>query len=171
MKKAITDKFNEIITSAKNWAHNMMNGFVQGIKDKINSVRNATANVINNIKDFLGFHSPAKEGEGRHIVEWGENMLLGFIDGMDNKTQTLRDKMSEIFNAPDLTSTLDIGLNSLAKPSGQNYGYNTTNNNTTNNSNFNLTIEKFVNERTQDIENLVEEIEFYKNRKLAAKGG
>jgi len=149
----------------------MMDGFVQGIKDKIQSVRNATANVINNIKDFLGFHSPAKEGEGRHIVEWGENMLLGFIDGMDNKTQILRNKMSELLKAPELTANLDIGLNTIAKPSNGLKGNNNTTNNTTNNSNLTLKIENFINERAQDIESLVEEIEFYRNRKLIAKGG
>jgi len=171
IKTAVSEKFNELINSAKNWARNMMDGFVQGIKDKIQSVRNATANVINNIKDFLGFHSPAKEGEGRHIVEWGENMLLGFIDGMDNKTQELREKMNELLKAPDLTANLDIGLNSMARPTNGMYGNNTTNNTTTNNSNFTLKIEKFINERAQDIESLVEEIEFYRNRKLVAKGG
>ena len=149
----------------------MMDGFVQGIKDKIQNVRNATANVINNIKDFLGFHSPAKEGEGRHIVEWGENMLLGFIDGMDNKTQILRNKMSELLKAPELTANLDIGLNTIAKPSNGLNGNNTTTNNTTNNSSLTLKIENFINERAQDIESLVEEIEFYRNRKLIAKGG
>lgn len=170
IKTAVSDKFNELINGAKDWAHNMMNGFVQGIKDKINNVREATANVINNIKDFLGFHSPAKEGEGRHIVEWGENMLLGFIDGMDNKTQELRNKMNDLLKAPDLTANLDIGLNSMTKQSkGMNDIY--TTNNTTNNSNVTLRIEKFINEREQDIETLVEEIEFYRNRKLAAKGG
>ena len=148
-----------------------MNGFIQGIKDKINAVRNATANVINNIKDFLGFHSPAKEGEGRHITEWGENMVLGFIDGIDNKTKTLRNKMSNMLQAPNLTSNLDIWLNTLTRPSNGNYGSNTTNNTTTNNSNFTLKIDNFVNERQQDIENLVEEIEFYRKRKLVAKGG
>lgn len=149
----------------------MMNGFVQGIKDKIQSVRNATANVINNIKDFLGFHSPAKEGEGRHIVEWGENMLLGFIDGMENKTQILRNKMNELLKAPDLTTKLDMNLNSMIGPTNGIKPNNTTNNTTTNNSNITLKIENFINERTQDIESLMEEIEFYRNRKLVAKGG
>lgn len=171
IKTAVSDKFNELVNGAKTWAQNMMNGFVQGIKDKIKSVREATANVINNIKDFLGFHSPAKEGEGRHIVEWGENMVLGFIDGMDNKTQTLRNRMRNLLEAPELTTNLDLGLNTMARPGTGWTGNNTTTNNTTNNSNFTLKIEKFINEREQDVERLVEEIEFYRNRKLAAKGG
>lgn len=171
IKETITGKFQELIDSAKNWAHNMMDGFIQGIKDKIQSVRNATANVINNIKDFLGFHSPAKEGEGKHITEWGENMILGFIDGMNNKTQTLRNRMNDLFQTPNFTSNLDIGLSSLKRPDGNSYKNTTNNNNTTNNSNFTLRIDNFINEREQNIESLVEEIEFYRTRKLAAKGG
>lgn len=171
IKNAVSEKFTEIINNAKNWGKNMIQGFVDGIKAMANKVKDAASGIVNSVASFLGFHSPAKEGEGRHIVEWGENMILGFMDGIDNETANLKAKMNSVLKAPDLTANLDVGLNSLKRQA--NVGYGSTTNNTTNNnnSNFTLKIEKFVNEREQDIENLVEEIEFYRNRKLAAKGG
>ncbi len=160
-----------MINSAKNWGKNMIQGFIDGMKSMTSNAKQTASGIVKSIASFLGFHSPAKEGEGRHIIEWGENMILGFMDGIDNETGNLRAKMNSVLKAPNLTANLDVGLNSLKRQANVGYG-NTTNNNTTNNnSNFTLKIDKFINEREQDIESLVEEIEFYRNRKLAAKGG
>lgn len=171
IKNAVSEKFTEMINSAKNWGRNMIQGFIDGIKAMASKVKDAASGIVKSVASFLGFHSPAKEGEGRHIIEWGENMILGFMDGIDNESANLRAKMNSLLKAPDLTANLDVGLNSLKRQANVGYG-NTTNNTTNNNnSNFTLKIDKFINEREQDIENLVEEIEFYRNRKLAAKGG
>ena len=171
IKSAVSEKFTEMINSAKNWGKNMIQGFIDGMKSMTSNAKQTASGIVKSIASFLGFHSPAKEGEGRHIIEWGENMILGFMDGIDNETDNLRAKMNSVLKAPNLTANLDVGLNSLKRQANVGYG-NTTNNNTTNNnSNFTLKIDKFINEREQDIESLVEEIEFYRNRKLAAKGG
>ena len=173
IKNAISNKFNEIINSAKNWGKNLIQGFIDGIKSMIDKVKNAVSSVVNAVAKFLGFHSPAEEGEGQHIIEWGENMIQGFMDGIDNKSKALKEKMASMISAPDLSSKVDIGLQSINSKSAGTQGNTTTTNNntTTNNSNFTLRIDKFVNEREQDIERLVEEIEFYRQKQLTAKGG
>ena len=86
---AIKAKFQEIINSAKNWGRNLIQGFIDGIREKIAAVRQAAADVVAAAKDFMGFNSPAKKGEGRHIVEWGANFIKGFIDGMRSMHETL----------------------------------------------------------------------------------
>jgi hypothetical protein len=40
---------------------NMMNMLIQGIKQKVEDLKNAVAGVAQKIKDFLGFSSPTKE--------------------------------------------------------------------------------------------------------------
>lgn len=87
---AVRNKFQEIIDNAKAWGRNLIQGFVQGIRDKIDAVRQAASEAVAAAKDFLGFNSPAKKGEGRFIVKWGANFIKGFIDGMSSMMSSLR---------------------------------------------------------------------------------
>ena len=82
IKNKISEKFHEIINSAKEWGGNLISGFADGIKGAIGKVTGAVQNVMGSIKDFIGFHSPSKKGEGRFIVDWGQNMVSGFLDGV-----------------------------------------------------------------------------------------
>lgn len=66
------------------WGENLIAGFVEGIKSKIRSVQDAVKGVISAAAEFIGFHSPAKKGEGRYIVDWGANMISGFLDGVES---------------------------------------------------------------------------------------
>lgn len=91
---AIRAKFQEIIDNARNWGRNLIQGFVQGIRDKIDAVRQAAADAVAAAKDFMGFNSPAKKGEGRFIVKWGANFIKGFIDGMNSMMGSLREAAS-----------------------------------------------------------------------------
>lgn len=82
IKNKISEKFHEIINSAKEWGGNLISGFADGIRGAIGKVTGAVENVMGRIKDFIGFHSPSKKGEGRFIVDWGQNMVSGFLDGV-----------------------------------------------------------------------------------------
>ena len=66
------------------WGENLIGGFVKGIKSKLRSVQDAVKGVISAAAEFIGFHSPAKKGEGRYIVDWGANMISGFLDGVES---------------------------------------------------------------------------------------
>jgi len=79
---SIAGWFNNLVSSAVNWGKNLISGFVDGIKSMIGKVKDAVSGVIGAVSDFLGFNSPAKKGEGRHIEKWGYNMIEGFMEGM-----------------------------------------------------------------------------------------
>lgn len=83
--------FDGIVSSALNWGRNLIQGFINGIKEKIRAVRDAVSDVTSAVGEFLGFHSPAKKGEGRYIVDWGENMISGFLKGVGNMQSAVRD--------------------------------------------------------------------------------
>ncbi|HET8911207.1 MAG TPA: phage tail tape measure protein, partial [Ktedonobacteraceae bacterium] len=67
---------------AVQWGINMVQGFINGLKSMLGAVGNAASNIVNSVKSFLGFHSPAEQGEGQHIVEWGSGMVKGFSSGV-----------------------------------------------------------------------------------------
>lgn len=96
---AIRSKFQEIINNARSWGQNLIQGFIQGIRDKIAAVRDAAASVVAAAKDFIGFNSPAKKGEGRYIEVWGANFVKGFITGMKSMQTSLQKTAASMSSA------------------------------------------------------------------------
>lgn len=98
---SMTAKFDELKNMALNWGKNLIGGFIDGIKSAAGKVKDTVSNVANTVKDFLGFHSPAKEGPGSELDVWGPNMVKGFAEGVQAA-------------APHLRTALDVVMQPLA---------------------------------------------------------
>lgn len=77
-----TKWFGDLAKTALDWGKNLIQGFINGIQNMLGQVGQAASNVASTVAKFLGFHSPAAEGEGRFIIQWGSNMLKGFSSGV-----------------------------------------------------------------------------------------
>lgn len=152
---SVTSKFSGLASSAQSFGANMVNGFVSGIQSMASKVASAASNIVNTAKQYIGFHSPSKKGEGRHIVEWGANMIGGFIDGIDSAVPALQNTMAKVIQSPNLISTVnavsgtvDTNTSQMATPVADydtanrsnieniyNNRSNVSNNQTTNNNN------------------------------------
>lgn len=106
--------FDGLIESAKKWGSNLISGFADGMKGAYNDVKNAAAGAIEKAKGWLGFNSPAKKGEGRHIVEWGANMIDGFLDGVKSMNPKVSADMASVMEGikPKLTASISNDNNS-----------------------------------------------------------
>ncbi len=100
----IKNWFSDLAKNAVEWGKGLISGFIDGIKSMIGRVGDAASSVVGTVKDYLGFSSPTKKGEGRFIEDWGQSMIEGFMDGM-KKTM------------PQLQST----LNAMIPNMSQNY--------------------------------------------------
>lgn len=96
---SISGWFTGIKDDAVNWGKNMIQGFIDGIKNMAGKVKEAAKGVIDNVTGFLKFWSPAKEGEGRFITDWGENMVDGFLDGVRNETSEAGQVMNDLIES------------------------------------------------------------------------
>jgi phage-related protein len=96
IKKAIADKWREIKEDALSWGKNLIDSFVQGIKDKVSSVKSTLKNFGNTIKDFLGFSSPTKEGPGRFADEWAPNLMNMFAEGLNQNIPKVSSAVDEV---------------------------------------------------------------------------
>ena len=83
------------IVSFKDVGKNVIDGFIEGVKDKIKSAVDAIkefgSNIVNGIKDFLGIHSPSTV-----FSDIGENSIKGFINGMGSLSSKVVGKALDI---------------------------------------------------------------------------
>lgn len=119
--KNIEKFFNGLWSSAYGWGKNMIDGFIGGIKSMISKVRHVASSVTHAVGRFLGFHSPSKEGEGRHIVTWGKNMIGGFMDGIDSAVPMLNAKLNKVLSPPTYETSGVNGVSGNQSIGGNHY--------------------------------------------------
>ena len=88
--------FLGVVDDAYNWGVGIITGFIDGIKSMINKAGEAAKDVVGQVAKFLKFWSPAKEGEGRFITQWGENMIEGFLDGVRKATPEIEKTLNRV---------------------------------------------------------------------------
>lgn len=130
----------------------LIEGLLNGIKDGWKHLKEGAAEVGNNIinffKDKFGIHSPSKVFR----EEIGKNLGLGLVEGLEDTETMVYDAMN------DLASGINASVNPTINP-------------TANTNPLIIQIENFNNTRESDIEQLAQELEFYRRNSALAKGG
>ncbi|MDI6711465.1 MAG: phage tail tape measure protein [Bacillota bacterium] len=76
------DALRRLRAQALEWGKNLIVGFIDGIKAKIRAIPDALKGAAQRIKDFLGFHSPTREGPGREADRWAPNLVNMYAAGL-----------------------------------------------------------------------------------------
>lgn len=92
--KSISDWFGNLAKQAIDWGANLLKGFVQGIKNMIGNLGQALGNVGSSIKNFLGFHSPTKEGPGSEADQWAPNLMKMYAKGLQSALPQLQTSLA-----------------------------------------------------------------------------
>ena len=79
---AITSPIVDLAQTAITWGENLIKGFIQGITNMAGGIKKAAGNIVSSIGNFLGFHSPAKEGPGTEADTWAPNLMKMYADGL-----------------------------------------------------------------------------------------
>ena len=136
----------------KDLGKKLMQGLVDGLKSGWESLKGKAGevgnNVVNFFKDKFGIHSPSKVMRD----EIGKNLGLGLIEGIEQTQKDVNLAMSQ------LTSGIDASVNPTINP-------------TANSNPLIIQIENFNNTRDTDIEQLAQELEFYRRNSALARGG
>jgi hypothetical protein len=111
---AITKPIKDVIASAKEWGSNLINEFVQGIKDKVAAVGEAVGDVADKIGKFLGFHSPTKEGPGSEADQWAPNFISMYASGLTAGVPKIAAAMKGALSA----ASGNIGINASYASAG-----------------------------------------------------
>lgn len=111
-------------------------------------IKGWVGNVMSFIKNLFGIHSPSRVMRD----EVGLQIGRGVANGITKSVSDVQNAMSY------LSGKVQTSFNPVINP-------------TTNTNPFILQIDKFVNNREQDVQGLAEEMEFYRRRAALAKGG
>ena len=148
----IKDKIVEGVSAMWDAGKNLMQGLVDGLKQKWEDLKNGVANlggaIVDKFKNVFGIHSPSKVMK----EEIGVNLGLGLVEGIEDTQKQVNAAMSQ------LTSGINASVNPTINP-------------TANSNPLIIQIEKFINNRESDIQQLAQELEFYRKETALAKGG
>jgi phage-related protein len=93
---ALKEIFAGLIGMALDWGRNLLQSFIDGIKEKWSVLLDTVRNIADTVADYLGFSSPTKKGPGRFIEEWGANMVKAFADGMNKELAPLQTSLGNM---------------------------------------------------------------------------
>jgi TP901 family phage tail tape measure protein len=106
-------------TSAWTWGSNLINGFINGIKDKIGQIGATLGHAAETVKNFLGFHSPTKEGPGREADEWAPAFVDMFAGGIEAGIPQIQRAVSQLMRPIDVSlNPLGTNFSGSLTPSG-----------------------------------------------------
>lgn len=179
-KQAASNLFNGIVNTLKNLPGQMLNigkNVVQGIWNGINNtkdwvldkIKGFGKSIVSGIKSVFGIHSPSTVFRD----QVGKNLALGIGEGFTNE---MKEVTADMQNA--IPTDFDIGVNTNTLTDGYNNTSNSQSRNISDTSDYDpgqvapiyLNIENFNNNREQDIEDLSQELEFYRMKINYGKG-
>ncbi|OAB34118.1 tail tape measure protein [Paenibacillus glacialis] len=97
-----------ISSQGSSWGSNLISMMTSGIRSKFPSLSAAVSDAAGVIKNFLGFHSPTKEGPASNSDKWAGNFVSMFAGGL--KSDSIRQKMTSI------AGTLRSGVQGIQGP-------------------------------------------------------
>ena len=159
---AIVNKVKEIPGQMLSIGSNIVSGIWEGISNSIswitNKVKDFARGILDGIKSALGIHSPSRVFK----EQVGKNIALGLGEGFVSAMQDVQRQMQSSIPT-EFETDVKTNINSLKLPLA---GYR----NETESSGFNIYIENFINNRSQDVQAFAQELEFYARRSNFAIG-
>lgn len=93
----IVNFFKELPGKALQWGRDLLDSFINGIKEKISAVVDVIKGVGQKIKDFIGFSEP-KFGPLSNFHTYAPDMMDLFMQGIKDNTDELQRTLSDSFD-------------------------------------------------------------------------
>lgn len=103
---AIASIPGEIAKAASGWGKDLIDNFIEGIKNNIEKLKNTVSNVAQTVKDFLGFSEPVKGPlSGPHgFHTYGPDLVESYASGIDKTQNVLKSSVN------NMAATIQSGL-------------------------------------------------------------
>lgn len=97
LSSGIKTIFTNLISNFKNWGKEMIDGLVNGIKEKIGSVKDAIGGIGEAIKERIHFSEP-DVGPLSDFSTWAPDMMKLFAQGITDNASLITDAVNKSFN-------------------------------------------------------------------------
>lgn len=104
--------FKDLIAKFKQWGKDMISNLVDGIKEKIDVVKNAAGNVAGTIKDFLHFSEP-DVGPLSDFHTYAPDMMKLFAQGISDNAHLITDAVGSAFDLRPYINAVNSGIGKL----------------------------------------------------------
>lgn len=152
LASSMLTKLKDGFKTAASIGTNLVKGIWDGIKNVtgwiLDKIKGFGKSVLSGIKSIFGIHSPSTVMRD----QIGHNLGYGLVEGIEDTIPQVENAMR------GLTAGVDASVNPTINP-------------TANSNPLFVTIDKFYNNRETDIQQLAEELEFYRKNSALAKGG
>ena len=159
---AVVNKIKEIPSQVFSIGSNIVQGIWNGISNSIGWIRDKVAGfakgILDGMKSALGIHSPSKLFKD----EVGKNLALGVGEGFSDEMKEIQKEMREAIPT-SFETDIKANINAIKTPLASYPDKGSTNG-------FNIYIENFVNNRSQDVQAFAQELEFYSRRNALSLG-
>ena len=112
VNQSITSTIWNLISSASTWGADLIDNFVNGIKNSIGKVTNAIASVAGTVSDYIHFSEPDK-GPLSNFHTFAPDMIDLFVKGIKDNEKKIADQMNSslgLFDAGEITGTLNANV-------------------------------------------------------------
>jgi phage-related protein len=97
MGNSIREGFSDFIDAAKTWGKDLMDNFINGIKEKWNNLKESISSVAQTVSDYLGFSEPDK-GPLSNFHTYAPDMMELFASGIKDNAKLLTDAVRDTFD-------------------------------------------------------------------------
>lgn len=110
----IKSAIDGLVKNAEQWGANLLQMFIDGIKSKIQDLKNIVSDAVGGLGKILGFHSPAEEGPGKDADTWAPNLMKmftqGITDSIPDVTKAATTAMQSVHSALSGSATGSINV-------------------------------------------------------------
>lgn len=112
LKNMIVDTFTGLVNKFKNWGSDMIEGFIGGIKDKFNAVKDTMSNLGELISSYIHFSEP-DVGPLSNFSTYAPDMMALFAKGITDNANLITDAISSSFDLRPYFTSMANGISKM----------------------------------------------------------
>ena len=106
----VKEEFNNMIANAKQSGKHFVDGFVDGLKERLQKVVDAVKKIANTVKDFLGFTRPDK-GPLHEYEQWMPHFMQGLAKGIKSNIGLVKGAVDDVAKTMALPLDANASMN------------------------------------------------------------
>ena len=106
----VKEEFDNMIATAKQSGKHFVDGFVEGLRERLQKVVDAVKKIANTVKDFLGFTRPDK-GPLHEYEQWMPHFMQGLAKGIKSNIGLVKGAVDDIAKTMALPLDANASMN------------------------------------------------------------